>query len=138
MNIKETPPTFIVNPLAAKKSLWFPKMYQLLTGRRNPNYLNSLWLGVGFSIVSIPQMVKVSIYLLSNNLALGLLSLIQMPSYVMGNIYYGITGRLMGLDIDIDVALDSMIMSPEQSVAALQNGYVQMVIDSRNLEPHTA
>ena len=140
MNFKETPPTFIVNPMAAKKSLWFPKIFQLIRKHRNPSYLNSLWLGIGFNVLILPQrLIKEFVMpMLRFKLIYCFLASFIIPSSIALIAYYGITGRLMAIDIDFDVALDSMIMSPEQSLAALQNGYVQMVIDARNLEPYTA
>ena len=140
MNFKETPPTFIVNPMAAKKSLWFPKIFQLIRKHKNPSYLNSLWLGIGFNILILPHRLykEFVMPMLHFKLIYCLIAVFVIPSSILLIAYYGITGRLMAVDIDFDVALDSMVMSPEQSLAAFKNGYVQMVIDARNLEPYTA
>ena len=140
MKFSPEPPTYIVNPLVEKKAMWFPENYQLVRSHRNPSYLNSLWIGVGLNLFNFPQRLikELTAAVVGRSWLYFLLSLFVVPAGSVVIFWLGIQGRLMGVNINPEVAFDSLILDPEQAFAALNNGFTQLVIDARELESHTA
>lgn len=134
MAFKKAPPQYIVNPMAAKKQCWFPDTHQLIGGYTNPNYLNSLWLGIIYPMVLLPlRLLNCINALLQLRFAVFFAILLSFTIGTIKMVWSGIQGKLMAVDIEFDIAVRSIILKPEQAQTAIAKGYNNLVMDAEKL-----
>ncbi len=129
MNI--TPPRYIVNPAAALKPMWFPGIHQMVLDRPNRSYLNSLWIGTGGNLLSLPYRVATEIVspLFNFRLLYAAAAIALVPLTTLALLVSGLRGRLSGVDVTLEERMDSMLLSESQGQEALAQGCDLVVLD---------
>jgi hypothetical protein len=125
------PPRYVINPLAVTDPIWIPELHQLTVGVKNKSYLNSLWLGVGWNLMSFPQSLFKLVLLPFFNFRFlaALLGLTVFPLAMARVLWGGITGRCCAVDITIEQAINCVFLTPEQCRQALDAGCNLIVLD---------
>ena len=133
---KKNPPAYLINPKAIKRSFWTPEVYQLIVGHRNPNYLHSVWLGTAWSVLSLPYRVfrELVVPLFHFDFGTFAESLWGLPVSLVYLLIQGLFGRVMSVNMSIEVSMKSLILTPEQGREALELGYCEPItlVDSVN------
>lgn len=126
------PPRYIINPMAAREPLWLPHVWQMaVADARNPSYLNSLWLGTVYNLMLVPQRLFSETLVSLFNFQLGkcLFSLFAIPVSVLLFLIMGLSGRLAGINVTLEQAANALILKPAEGLAALEEGFTDLVID---------
>lgn len=71
--------------------MWFPQSYQLRAGH-NPNYLNSVWIGITTPILSLPFVLW---RVIVRPMLFGTFSVV---SFIILTPIFGLMGRLLAVD----------------------------------------
>lgn len=126
-----TPPRYVISPAAIVKSMWTPKVHQFIVGHPNPSYINSVWLGTGWNLFSLPYRVVTEVLnpLLNFRFGRTIMCAITLPLTVLVIFWHGINGRAQGASVSIDEAIASVILTPQESAAAVRRGHMLVVTD---------
>ena len=127
----KTPPRYMISPAAQKKSVWTPEVFQMVLGHPNPNYINSVWLGVFWNVGILPYRTlrEFGWALFNFRFHLALLSLLVLPVSTFWLFCMGICGKLSAHTIPLDYINQSVILTPEQSQEAVGLGFNDVLID---------
>lgn len=122
---------YILNPLAVTESLWAPEPYQIIFGVKNKSYLNSLWLGLGWNFLTIPEFVYRGVIIPAIKLPLPVSLFLSYMTLKMILIVAkeGITGRCMAVDVTAEQRFFSEILDHEQGKQALDQGCDLVLLD---------
>lgn len=118
-------PIYVINLAATKKTFWTPEIYQIFVGQKNESYLNSLWIGTGWNLLSAPYRVFREIVCPVFNFRFGLaaMSLVNIPVTMMKFLKHGLLGRAIALNIDVEQAVMGVVLSEQQAQEALEMGH---------------
>ena len=121
----------MINPVAFNESFWAPDVFQLVVGHRNKSYLNSLWLGTGWIVLSLPQRVLCEIVLPLVCLRPGicLSSCLSLPASTLVIFISGIRGLLGSVNLGIHQIVKSIVLTPKQSQEAFDLGHKDPVLE---------
>ena len=124
-------PRYIINPAAVTKSIWMPEIYQITLKHQNRNYLNSLWIGVGWSVLSLPARIfsELLVPLFNFRFSQVVLSAVAIPMSLFYVFWYGVTGRVVAVPMTIQENLFGQILTPVEGLRALEAGCGFAVID---------
>lgn len=111
-----------------------PEIFQVFFIHRNKNYINSLWLGVGWNLLSLPYRVFTEIVKpIFHFNPVAILSFAVIPVTMWLILWHGITGRLSAAPITLEHAMSSIILTPQQGREAIEHGETDVVLDVSRL-----
>lgn len=128
-------PRYIINPAAVVKSLWMPEIYQITLRHQNRNYLNSLWIGAVWSMLSLPGRIfsELLVPLFNFRFRQVALSIVGIPLSLFYIFWYGITGRVVAVPMTIQESVFGKILTPVQGIRALEAGCYFAVMNIEDL-----
>lgn len=112
--MQKIPPRYLVNPGAIETSTWTPRIFQFVLGHSCKNYLNSLWLGTVWNVLTLPfRLVEEVLQPLFNfQFTKSVFSTVGFVATVPVLFWFGITGRLMGINVSKEQAMTSIVLPP--------------------------
>lgn len=132
---------YLINPSAYNHSLWTPEIYQMIPARRNPRYLQSLWL-VFWNIVLLPTRIwhEFIKQVLQFRFKAALIGLFMLPSTFLLLSFFGITGNLICMPITLEELLNANVATPDEGEVLLELGIKEVLIDRQDITRlfHTA
>lgn len=116
---------FVINP-ALVPTLWQGETFGLHSFK-NRNYLNSLWLGIVWNALCIPQrayleIVRPALLGMISNALTGILVFIALT---LGYAIAGVLGQLIMLPYQLDVLLNSKILDEDDSQLEIAAGVTE-------------
>lgn len=122
------PPKYIINPLTLP-IVWTGNSWAY-HAVKNPNWLNSAWLGTGMHLLCYPQRVwnEILAPLLRGNLGHVLFALAIHIPYTLALIAAGLFGWLRMLPYQREVIQSAFIMNEEQARQAIEAGNTAPII----------
>lgn len=132
MQHTEAPPRFLINPMAAKRSMWFPKVFQMAIGAwPNPSYANSVWLGAIYNPLTLPIRVltETVFSLLKFDFYKALASVFVIPLSFVLFLILGLSGRLLAVPITLEQGADGLVLDHGQCQKLLEMGNTDLVTD---------
>lgn len=128
-----TPPRFVINPRAIGRLYWSPKVYQHIFGHLNRSYLNSLWLGIIWNILTLPYRVVMQILWPIFNFEFGfaLMGVLAVPASFILISFFGLMGRLISLPISVEIRMNAMVLNNKRASAMLASGDNRIVVDMK-------
>ena len=124
------PPRYIINPLALKEAVWLPGGLWAITNKyKNPNRLNSLWLGTAWNLFHTPVDVLTiaTRALFDLRIVDFLVTLGNGPLALVQIMVSGIRGELLGLDLPREIMEDGIVLVPEHA-AVLPEDYANLLV----------
>lgn len=122
------PPAFIVNPSLAP-TRWLADPWQL-RAHRNPNYLNSVWLGTVNQVLNFPDRLWHEFLrpLLSGRLFHAFVGFWAIALLIPAFLLLGLLGWLRAIPIDLETLLQAHVLSTKDSQRAIEAGMSQMLV----------
>lgn len=84
---------------------YFPEIHQLELNKKNPSYINSLFVGVVTPIMHLPRL---TLLLIISPLIAGIFKLAQVLFFIP---YHGLRGRANANDLSLDEAYSKMMQT---------------------------
>ena len=126
-------PKYIINPRATKQSVWMPLPRELFFGHGNSSYLNSLWLGFGYNVCSIPYRFVAHVLwpIFNFHFFFALVSLLAIPVSFFTMMIAGVMGQIRGLVIPAEILKEgALVLAPLDSQMAMLIGMNAPIIQS--------
>lgn len=125
---REPPPKFIVNPSLAP-ICWIADPWQL-RAHKNPNYLNSVWLGTVNQMLTLPSRLWMELLLplLMGRLLAAVIGFFAITLLTPGFLLLGLTGYLRVVPLTLEVICESHMMSMRDARRAIECGMTEMLV----------
>ena len=130
--MKKAIPRYVLNPAAHVHipSMWTPEPFQIVVLSPNKSYLNSLWIGVVWNILSLPEQFfkRTIVSALRMDMKNFLHSLWAIPMGALILIIEGILGRCVALPITLEQRQNSITMPQKESEKVTREGTKDFIL----------